>query len=226
MENELNIILFGAPGVGKGTQAKQLSHDLSLPHIDTGGLIRKAIENKSELGIQAQSFVEGGKLVPDNLIIELIRERLIFLKDQGTEGFILDGYPRTIPQADALQEMLSKLNLSLTKVINLKAPMELIIKRLSSRRMCSKKTCGAIYNLESKLPKVEGKCDICNSDLYQRKDDSEEASAERFKEYDAKTAPLEEYYKNLNLLADIDASKNPEDVFSNILSIIKKEVIA
>lgn len=215
--NQTNIIIFGAPGAGKGTQAKKIKEELGLPHIDTGHLIRKAIDSDSELGIKAKSFVESGKLVPDDLIIDLIKERLFMLKDSGLGGFILDGYPRTVVQADALQKMLKDLNLGITKVINIKIPEEILVKRLSSRRICSKKLCGEIYNLISKKPKQDGKCDVCGSDLYQRKDDTEEAAKERLNEYHKKTAPLEKYYRDLGKLCDIDGSKELDEVYNEII---------
>ena len=156
MKKEINIIFFGAPGAGKGTQAKKISSNLILPHVDTGNLIREAIVNKTELGEKAQSFVESGKLVPDQLVIDLIREKLIVLKGRVFKGFILDGYPRTIPQANALEKLLGELNLELTCVINVQAPESILVKRLSSRRLCSNKNCGEIYNLLTKKPKAEG----------------------------------------------------------------------
>ena len=208
MKKEINIIFFGAPGAGKGTQAKKISDELKLPHIDTGGLIREAIVNKTELGIKAQQFVESGKLVPDQLVIDLIREKLIVLKDRNYKGFILDGFPRTIPQANALKTLLEELKLELTCVLNIQATESLLVKRLSSRRLCSNKNCGAIFNLISKKPKEENKCDVCGSALYQRKDDTEEAAKERLNEYHNKTAPLEKYYREQNKLVDIDGTKD------------------
>lgn len=220
MKKEVNIVFFGAPGVGKGTQAKKISHELKLPHIDTGNLIREAIVNKTELGIKAQQFVESGKLVPDQLVIDLIREKLIVLKDKNFNGFILDGFPRTIPQANALKNLLEELKLDLTYVLNIQAPENLLIKRLSSRRLCSNKACGAIFNLISKKPKEENKCDVCNSSLYQRKDDTEEAAKERLNEYHNKTAPLEKYYRDQNKLVDIDGTKEPDEVYNKIIKIL------
>ena len=219
MPNQTNIIFFGAPGAGKGTQAKKVSSQLGIPHIDTGHLIRKAIESKSELGLQAQSFVEAGKLVPDDLIINLIKDRLIMFKGSELDGFILDGYPRTIAQADALQKMFSELNLELTCVINVQAPENILVQRLSSRRVCSNKICSAIYNLISKKPKVEEKCDLCGSNLYQRKDDTEEAAKERLIEYHNKTAPLEKYYRDLGKLHDIDGTKDENEVYNEIIKL-------
>lgn len=215
-EKIINVIFFGAPGAGKGTQAKKLSNKLTLPHIDTGNLIRKAISNGTELGQKAKQFVESGKLVPDDLIIDLIKERLNTLLESKLNGFILDGFPRTVPQADALHRMLGDLALKLTAVLNITAPKSLLIERLSSRRLCSNKNCGAIYNLISHKPKVENKCDICNTELYQRKDDSEEATKERLLEYQNKTAPLEKYYRDLNLICDIDGTKNEDEVYNEI----------
>jgi|SRR3989338_3068191 len=220
MKKEINIIFFGAPGAGKGTQAKKMSCELKLPHIDTGSLIREAITNKTELGIRAQQFVESGKLVPDNLVINLIKEKLIILKDRNFNGFILDGFPRTIPQADALKTLLEELRLELTYVLNIQAPENILIKRLSSRRLCSNKNCGAIFNLITKRPKEENKCDLCGSPLYQRKDDTEEAAKERLNEYHNKTAPLEKYYRDQNKLADIAGTKDSEDVYNEIIKIL------
>ena len=219
MPNQTNIIFFGAPGAGKGTQAKKVSSQLGIPHIDTGHLIRKAIESKSELGLQAQSFVEAGKLVPDDLVINLIKERLIMFKGSELDGFILDGYPRTIAQADALQKMFSELDLELTCVINVQAPENILVQRLSSRRVCSNKICGAIYNLISKKPKVEEKCDLCGSNLYQRKDDTEEAAKERLIEYHNKTSPLEKYYRDLGKLHDVDGTKDENEVYNEIIKL-------
>lgn len=223
MPQETNIIIFGAPGAGKGTQAKKIRTELGIPHIDTGHLIRKAIEGKSELGTKAQGFVEAGKLVPDDLVIDLIKERLGMFKNSQLDGFILDGYPRTIAQADALQKMLKELKLDITKVINMKIPEEILVKRLSSRRVCSKKLCGEIYNLLTKKPKEEGKCDLCGSDLYQRKDDTQEAAKERLNEYHNKTAPLEKYYRDLGKLYDVDSSKNEDEVYNEILRIVTSD---
>lgn len=217
MSEHKNLILFGPPGVGKGTQAAKLVKEYSLPHIDTGALIRKAIENGTDLGVKAKSFVESGKLVPDDLIIELIKEKLIFLNLQQISGFILDGYPRTIPQAEALERVLTEIGISISKVLSLKAPKDVVVSRLSARRLCTKKTCHNIYNLVTKPPQVEGKCDVCHSDLYQRKDDSQEACEARFVEYDAKTAPLETYYKSRLLFSEIDATKSENEVFNDIV---------
>ncbi len=220
MQKQVNIIFFGAPGAGKGTQAKKISHELKLPHIDTGSLIREAIANKTELGTKAQQFVESGKLVPDQLVIDLIREKLIVLKDKNFNGFILDGFPRTILQANALKSLLEELKLDLAYVLNIQSPENILVKRLSSRRLCSNKSCGAIFNLVTRKPKEENKCDVCGSPLYQRKDDTEEAAKERLNEYHNKTAPLEKYYRDQNKLIDIDGAKEPEEVYNKIIKIL------
>ena len=221
MQKQINIIFFGAPGAGKGTQAKRLSFELNLPHIDTGNIIRGAINNKTELGIRAQEFVEGGRLVPDQLVIDMIREKLIVLLGKNYKGFILDGYPRTIPQANALDKLFEELHLELTKVINVKAKEDILIKRLSSRRLCSNKNCGEIYNLISKKPTVEGKCDVCGSNLYQRKDDTEEAAKERLLEYHNKTAPLKKYYRDKNMIVDVDGTKDSDQVYNEIIKSLQ-----
>ena len=221
MKDQINIIFFGPPGAGKGTQAKRISTALNLPHIDTGHLIRKAISNETDLGKEAKHFVESGKLVPDDLIIELIKERLLIFSGLQLDGFLLDGYPRTIPQAEALDKMLSSSNLKITKVINIQASEAELIKRLSARRICSNKNCSAIYNLVTKQPKEANKCDLCSSELYQRKDDTETASLERLKEYEKKTAPLEKYYRDKKLVTDVDGSKDPDEVYNEIMKIIK-----
>ncbi len=225
MEKQTNIIFFGAPGVGKGTQAKKVSSDLDIPHIDTGSLIREAINSESPLGVKAKSFVEAGKLVPDDLVIDMIREKLILQKNKGFRGFILDGFPRTITQANALDNLLGLLKLKITKVINITAPEEALIQRLSSRRLCSNKSCGEIYNLVSKIPKEGEKCDKCSSPIYQRKDDSESACKERLSEYNLKTSPLEKYYRDKKLIADIDGTKSQDEVFSDILNILNTAAV-
>ena len=218
MEKEINIVFFGAPGAGKGTQAKKISQNLSLTHVDTGNLIREAISNKTVLGVKAKEFVETGKLVPDELVIELIKEKLLDLKVKVFKGFVLDGYPRTITQADALEKMLEELKIKLTSVINIKVDKILLIPRLSSRRLCANKTCGEIYNLITSPPKVINKCDRCNSDLYQRKDDTEEAVKQRLSEYNNKTAPLEQYYRNQKKLIDINGALSPDEVYNEIIN--------
>lgn len=218
--SQTNIIFFGPPGAGKGTQAKKMSEGIGLPHIDTGNLIREAIKKETPFGKKAKEYVESGKLVPDDLVIALIKEKLASLKNGSFKGFILDGYPRTIPQADALSKMISELGLNKPKVVNVQAPENILVERLSARRLCSNKNCGAIYNLNFKKPKVDNKCDTCGSDLYQRKDDTKEACKERLKEYNLKTAPLEEYYKKQNMLIDVDGTKDADKIYGEIVKML------
>lgn len=218
--SQTNIIFFGPPGAGKGTQAKKMSEGIGLPHIDTGNLIREAIKKETPFGKKAKEYVESGKLVPDDLVIALIKEKLASLKNGSFKGFILDGYPRTIPQADALSKMISELGLNKPKVVNVQAPENILVERLSARRLCSNKNCGAIYNLNFKKPKVDNKCDTCGSDLYQRKDDTKEACKERLKEYNLKTAPLEEYYKKQNMLIDVDGTKDADKIYDEIVKML------
>lgn len=220
MESQKNIIFFGAPGVGKGTQSKKISDELDIPHIDTGSLIREAISSESPLGVKAKSFVEAGKLVPDDLVIDMIREKLIHQKNKGFKGFILDGFPRTLAQATALDNLLGLLKFKITKVINIKAPENILIDRLSARRTCTNKSCGEIFNIITKKPEAENICDKCGSPLYQRKDDSQEASKQRLEEYHTKTAPLEKYYRDKKVVADIDGTKSPNQVFEDIIGLI------
>lgn len=222
MKSPINIIFFGAPGAGKGTQAKKISTKLNIPHLDTGSLIREAITSGTTLGKKAKEFVEIGNLVPDDLVIDLIKEKLLGLQGNNFKGFILDGFPRTIPQAEALSNMMSKLNLQITKVLNVKVQENILIDRLSARRLCTNKSCGTIYNLLTKKPKQEGKCDVCGSDLYQRKDDSVEAAKQRLKEYYSKTAPIENFYRKQTVLTDIDGTKDPQEVYNEILATISK----
>ena len=210
------VVLLGPPGSGKGTQAKKVANTLKLPHVDTGNLIREAIKNETPLGIKAKDIVESGRLLPDQLVNSLIKEKLYSLKEDSFQGFILDGFPRTIGQAEALEKIIEELNLGPLKIFNVQAPEDLLIKRLSSRRLCSNKDCGEIYNLVSKKPEKENICDKCGSPLYQRKDDLEEACRQRLVEYKNKTAPLEKYYKDKKMLIDIDGSKDKDIVFKEI----------
>lgn len=218
-----NVIFFGPPGVGKGTQAKNLALKLKLPHIDTGSLIREAIQNETELGKRAKQIVEGGNLLPDNLVNELIRERLLDLRQDKScphKGFILDGFPRTIGQAEALTKISDELKLPDIIVLNIQAPEDLLIKRLSSRRICSNKKCGEIYNIFTKKPREDGRCSLCGSELFQRKDDLKEACKQRLVEYHNKTAPVEKYYKDRKVIIDIDGSKESDEVFNEIIKIL------
>ena len=188
----MKLILLGAPGAGKGTQAEVICEKLSIPAISTGNIIREAISNGTEVGLKAKSYIEAGGLVPDEVVIGIIKERLS--KDDCKNGFILDGFPRTIPQAEALD----KLGVEIDCVLEIDVPDEDVIRRLSGRRVCGK--CGASYHLEYKQPKNNGVCDLCGADLVQRKDDNPETIKERLKVYHDQTEPLKGYYDNCGKL--------------------------
>lgn len=188
----MNLILLGAPGAGKGTQAEIISDRFSIPAISTGNIIREAIKSGTDMGKRAQEFVNAGKLVPDDVVIGIIKERLS--KDDCKNGFILDGFPRTIPQAEALDKM----GVRIDKVISIEVPDKKIVERMSGRRVCEK--CGASYHIIYKKPTAEGKCDLCDGNLIRRKDDDPETVLERLKVYHIETKPLKDYYQKTGKL--------------------------
>ena len=208
----MKIILLGSPGAGKGTQAKVLTKELDILHISTGDILRKAIEEKTPLGLKAKKYMDKGYLVPDNLIINLIKERL--KREDCKKGFLLDGFPRTIPQAEALEEISN-----IEKVIKLKIENDVAIERLSGRRTC--KGCGAMYHVIYLPSKREGICDRCGEELIIREDDKEEAVLKRLEVYREETRPLIEYYKKKGLLAIIDGGRRKEEVTRDLLVSIK-----
>lgn len=211
----MNLILLGAPGAGKGTIANLLVEELSIPQISTGDILRGAIKAGTELGKKAEEYMTRGDLVPDEMIMGIMEERLGEADCQ--KGFILDGFPRTIPQAEALDQLLSKLNKQISLVANLDVPEAEIIKRLTSRRTCSNSQCQAIYNVLSKPTKVEGVCDLCGSKTIQRDDETEEAIQNRLATYQEKTAPLINYYKDKGNFSSI-SSLDSQETFKQILS--------
>ena len=194
----MNLIFLGAPGAGKGTQAEVISKKLTIPPISSGNIIREALKNETEMGLKAKSFIEAGKLVPDDVVIGIIKERLA--KDDCNNGFILDGFPRTIPQAEALDEMGVKID----KVVEIQVDDDTIIGRMSGRRVCSK--CGASYHVQNKPPKAEGVCDSCGGELVQRKDDAPETVLDRLEVYHTQTEPLKDYYANKGVLRTADGT--------------------
>ena len=208
----MNIVLLGSPGVGKGTYAKKILGIYGIPQISTGDMFREAIKNKTEIGLKAKEYIDKGELVPDDVTIGIVEERL--KQDDCKNGFMLDGFPRTIVQADALSGIIA-----IDKVLNFTASDEVIIDRLSGRRVC--KNCGAIFHIRNIVPKVEGVCDNCGGELYQRDDDKPESVKKRLDVYKKQTAPLIDYYKEKNLLADIDANKPIEQV-DEIISDVRK----
>ncbi len=208
----MRIILLGPPGAGKGTQAKIITKELNIPHISTGDILRKAIEEKTPLGLKAKKYMDKGYLVPDNLIINLIKERI--KRKDCKKGFLLDGFPRTIPQAEALEKISN-----IDKVTKLKIANEVAIERLSGRRTC--KDCGAMYHVIYIPPRKEKICDRCGGELIIREDDKEEAVLKRLEVYREETRPLIEYYKKKGLLAIIDGGRRKEEVTRDLLVSIK-----
>lgn len=192
----MNIIFLGAPGAGKGTQAEKVSAKLEIPTISTGNIIREALKNNTPMGLKAKEFIEAGKLVPDEVVIGIIKDRLG--NDDCKNGFILDGFPRTIPQAEALDAM----GIVIDKVIDIEVADEAIAKRMSGRRVCPK--CGASYHLEYKKPSKDGICDACGDSLVQRKDDAPETVLERLKVYHSETEPLKDYYSKTGKLKIVE----------------------
>lgn len=203
-----HVVFLGPPGVGKGTHARLLSERFRLPHIATGDLLRSSIREGTRIGKQAKSFVESGKLVPDPLIVEMVKER--FENRDVASGFILDGFPRNVEQAKALDEMLANQKKAIDLVFDFRASEEMIVERLSGRRACL--TCGAIYHLCNIPPKRKGICDRCGSDLIERKDDRPETIRKRLNVYDVETKPLIQYYKQRNVLCTVDGDLGIEEV--------------
>lgn len=200
----MKLILLGAPGAGKGTVAKLLTAIDGSVQISTGDILRAAVKDGTGLGNEAQGYMTRGELVPDDLIMGIMGERL--LEDDCKAGFLLDGFPRTIPQAEALKELLVKLGIELDGAVNLNVPREVILDRLTTRRTCE--DCGAIYNVKSNPPKVEGVCDKCGGKVVQRADETEEAISKRLDVFNEQTAPLVDFYKNENMLIDINATSS------------------
>lgn len=211
----MNIVLFGAPGAGKGTQSALLVENLGFRQISTGDLFRAAIKNKTELGQKAQSFIDRGELVPDSIVIGMVDEVLAKINGQN---FILDGFPRNVSQAEALGKILSQRKLEIGKAIFLEVPTEALLSRLTGRRVC--KACGAVFHISSKPTKSQGVCDSCGGEVIQRNDDKEEVIATRLKTYEESTAPLKEYYKSHGRFAAVNGNTGTDQVFV----AIKKEV--
>jgi adenylate kinase len=208
------VVFLGPPGSGKGTQAKRLSKEMGLLHISTGDLLREAVKNGTPLGKKAKEYMDKGELVPDEVVISLIEE--VMPKDGG---FILDGFPRTVPQAIALEEMLKKYGRDVDKVVLFEISEEVVVDRLSGRLTCS--VCGAVYHIRYNPPKQEGICDLCGGKLIQREDDKEEVVRRRFKVYREQTAPLIEFYEKRHKLIRLDATKDVEEVHSRLLEVLK-----
>ena len=212
----MKIIMLGAPGAGKGTQAKMIADKYSVPHISTGDIFRANIKNGTELGKKAKEFMDKGQLVPDELTVEILLDRVA--QDDCKNGYVLDGFPRTIPQADVLDKELTKLGDKVDFAINVDVPDENIIRRMSGRRACLK--CGATYHIEHIPPKQEGICDTCGSELVQRDDDKPETVKNRLSVYHEQTQPLIDYYTKKNILKTVDGTKDMQEVFNEITGIL------
>ena len=212
----MKIIMLGAPGAGKGTQADKICAKYNIPHISTGDIFRANIKNNTELGQKAKSYMDKGELVPDELVVDLVVYRI--KADDCTNGYVLDGFPRTIPQAEALDAALAAINDKVDYAINVEVPDENIINRMSGRRACV--ACGATYHIVHIPTKVEGVCDKCGAELILRDDDKPETVKNRLNVYHEQTQPLIDYYTAKNVLHEVDGTKAMEDVFSSIVSIL------
>lgn len=214
----MRIVLLGAPGAGKGTIAKLLSNFDGSVQISTGDILRNAVKAKTKLGIEAQGYMERGELVPDKLIMDIMEARL--QEPDCAKGYLLDGFPRTIPQAEELKKLLTKLSMKLDAVINIDVPKEVILDRLTTRRTCSNPDCQEIYNIKSKPPTPDGKCLKCGSPAVQRADETVEAITKRLETYNEKTAPLIDFYAKEGLLKTI-ASLSSDEIVSQIKAAVK-----
>lgn len=212
----MKIVMLGAPGAGKGTQAKMIADKYQIPHISTGDIFRANISNGTELGKKAKTYMDQGLLVPDELVVDLVVDRV--QQDDCKKGYILDGFPRTIPQAEALTEALKKLGEKVDFAINVEVPDENIVKRMSGRRACV--SCGSTYHIVYNPTKVEGVCDKCGNELILREDDKPETVKKRLDVYHEQTQPLIEYYTNEGVLVEVDGTKDMKDVFSASVDIL------
>ncbi|WIV18789.1 adenylate kinase [Paenibacillus polygoni] len=213
----MNILFMGPPGAGKGTQAEAIVNEFGIPHISTGDAFRLAIKQGTPIGMKAKEYMDQGLLVPDDVTIGIVEERL--QQPDCKKGFLLDGFPRTISQAEALDGILNRLNTGLDHVINLKVDRDKLLARLTGRRLC--KNCGATYHVVFNPPKQEGICDKCGGELYQRSDDNEESVGTRLDEYINKTAPLLTFYENKGLLRQIDGEQEIHAVSQEIVSLLR-----
>jgi adenylate kinase len=212
----MRILLMGPPGAGKGTQAERISGYCKIPHIATGDIFREAIRSGTDLGRQAKSYLDAGELVPDAVTIGIVRERVQAL-DCKT-GFLLDGFPRTIPQGEALERLLDELSMKLDLVLNIKVAPAVLVERLTGRRIC--RQCGTSYHLVFNPPKQDGICDRCGGELYQRSDDTPETVSDRMRVYTNKTAPLLKFYRQRGLLRDVDGEPGIDAVWDAILGLL------
>lgn len=213
----MNIILLGPPGAGKGTQAKILSKKFNIPQISTGDILRCAVKDQTPMGIKAKGFMDAGALVPDGVVVGIVEERLA--KEDCTGGFILDGFPRTVAQADALKEMLVSHGKAIDHVVSVEVDSEELLQRITGRRTC--RGCGKGFHIAFDPPKIAGKCDECGDELYQRDDDSEETMRKRLDVYNAQTSPLIAYYTKESLLRGIQGTGSIESIQQALLKILE-----
>jgi adenylate kinase len=213
----MNIVLLGAAGAGKGTQAAKLVETFGLTHISTGDIFRKNVTEGTELGIEAKRYMDEGTLVPDTVVIAMVKDRLSQPDCDG--GFMLDGFPRTLPQAEALGEALASMGKQLDAVISIEVPREVLMGRLTSRRQC--RGCGRIYNVMGEMPARDGVCDSCGSEVYQRDDDTTEAATKRLNDYDAITSQLVPYYSDQGVLHEIDGDRPVDVVFADVRAALE-----
>ena len=212
----MNIILMGLPGAGKGTQASEIVKRFPIPHISTGDMFRKAIKDETDLGKEAKSYMDRGELVPDEVTVGIVKERIS--EDDAKKGFLLDGFPRTIEQAEALNNIMSELDRNIDAVINIEVPEEELMNRLTGRRICEK--CGTTYHLVFNPPKVDGVCDIDGGKLYQRKDDNPETVSNRLSVNVKQSKPILEYYDEKGVLKNIDGAKDIDEVTKDVIDIL------
>ena len=213
-----NIILMGPPGAGKGTLAKQLKSEYDLVHISTGDMFRENIKAGTKLGLLAKSYIDNGHLVPDEVTIDMLKDRLA--QKDCEKGFLLDGFPRTLPQAEALERLSKEIKRPIEVVVNLDCDNKELIRRISGRRVC--KNCGAPYHIETMKPKVDGVCDLCGGPLYQRADDNEEALKVRLDHYVKDTKPLLDFYEKRGLLKNFNSLVGSQDLFNQVSLFLKK----
>ncbi len=212
----MNIILMGLPGAGKGTQASEIVKKFPIPHISTGDMFRKAIKDETDLGKEAKSYMDRGELVPDEVTVGIVKERIS--EDDAKKGFLLDGFPRTIDQAESLSQIMSELDREIDAVINIEVPEEELMNRLTGRRICEK--CGTTYHLVFNPPKVDGICDIDGGKLYQREDDNPETVSNRLSVNVKQSKPILEYYDEKGILKNIDGSKEIDEVTNDVIDIL------
>ncbi len=209
---QFNLILLGPPGAGKGTQAGRIVAEYGIPHISTGDILRGAVKAQTQMGLEAKKYMDAGELVPDSVVIGIVKDRL--QEPDTAKGFLMDGFPRTIPQAEALDEALESLGRAVTKTLVLLVDEDLLIRRLTGRRIC--RSCQTPFHVLFTPPKVEGVCDVCAGELYQRDDDTEATVRNRLEVYETQTEPLIEYYDRMGLVARIDGAQAPEATYEDI----------